>query len=202
MNKLTFDMILWRMSEKGLSQKDLADYLGLSEQKVSDWKTGRIKSYQKYIEEILIFLNISMDDLINSDGLKETEETIGNIKNGFCERFKTLLAERNITKYRFSKDTGLPTSTIQEWTENGKLPSVPKLIKISQYLGVSTDSLLGLDQDNRVENGVTLSPNYESQRDCHEYVISDSDINMFKSYTNLSDDHKQIIISLIKSWDT
>lgn len=39
--------VLLRQQDK--SQKDLANYLGIPPQKVSNWMTGIVKSYQKYL---------------------------------------------------------------------------------------------------------------------------------------------------------
>ena len=55
--------VLLRQQDK--SQKDLANYLGIPPQKVSNWMTGIVKSYQKYLTQIAAFLNVSVDVLLS-----------------------------------------------------------------------------------------------------------------------------------------
>ena len=52
------------MKEQGKKNKDLADYLGITPQRVTDWKSGRIYSYSKYMEKIADFLGVSVDYLL------------------------------------------------------------------------------------------------------------------------------------------
>lgn len=55
--------VVARMTEmlihKGLTQKDLLEYLGLHPNNYSEWKAGRKRSYLLYIDEIASFLNVS-----------------------------------------------------------------------------------------------------------------------------------------------
>ena len=55
--------VLLRQQDK--SQKDLANYLGIPPQKVSNWMTGIVKSYQKYLTQIAAFPNVSVDVLLS-----------------------------------------------------------------------------------------------------------------------------------------
>lgn len=63
------ERIFQLLAEKHIDQKDLAKYLGLSAQTMTDWKNGKSHSYHKYLQEISVFLETSMDYL--STGKKE-----------------------------------------------------------------------------------------------------------------------------------
>jgi repressor LexA len=52
------------MKTQGKKNKDLADYIGVTPQRVTDWKSGRILSYSKYTERIADFLGVSTDYLL------------------------------------------------------------------------------------------------------------------------------------------
>ena len=52
------------MKEQGKKNKDLADHLGVTPQRVTDWKSGRILSYSKYMDKIAEFLGVSADYLL------------------------------------------------------------------------------------------------------------------------------------------
>lgn len=53
------------LSENNLTQKDLSDHLGISKNAMTDWKSGRIKSYTKYLPQIADYLGVSVDQLLN-----------------------------------------------------------------------------------------------------------------------------------------
>jgi repressor LexA len=58
--KRMFDTM--KVQEK--KHKDLADYLGITPQRVTDWKSGRIASYSKYMDKIAEYLGVSVDYLL------------------------------------------------------------------------------------------------------------------------------------------
>ena len=58
------DRIIKTMKEKGVSQKQLCEYIGVSKQAFTEWKGGRNESYKKYLPQIAEFLNCSVDYLL------------------------------------------------------------------------------------------------------------------------------------------
>ena len=54
-----------------------------------------------------------------------------------------ILQERGISRYRLSKMTGIPQSTIAEWVKNNKTPSADRLAIVADALDVSLDCLIG-----------------------------------------------------------
>lgn len=71
------DKISNLLQEKGLTQKDLTDHLGISKNVFTDWKAGRNKSYTKYVNEIATFLSVSADYLLG------TPDDSASSKNAF-----------------------------------------------------------------------------------------------------------------------
>lgn len=57
-------------------------------------------------------------------------------------RFAGILAERGITAYRVSKETGVPASALTNWKKGVCRPKVDKLIKIAAYLDCPLEMLL------------------------------------------------------------
>ena len=60
----TLDKICALLEQNGKKQKDLTDFLGISKNSFTDWKSGRIKSYNKHLPEIAKFLGVSVDYLL------------------------------------------------------------------------------------------------------------------------------------------
>ena len=55
--------ILSLLEQQQKQQKDLADFLGINKNNITDWKSGKSKSYNKYLEETLQNLGDISDDL-------------------------------------------------------------------------------------------------------------------------------------------
>ncbi len=60
----TMTVILELMESTKTSQKQLCEFLGVCESKFSDWKKGRIKSYNKHLPKIAEFFDVSLDYLV------------------------------------------------------------------------------------------------------------------------------------------
>ena len=67
----TVDRIFDLLAEKGIEQKKFAILLGTSDKTVSAWRTGRSKSYNKYISKIATILGTTTEYLLTGEGPKE-----------------------------------------------------------------------------------------------------------------------------------
>ena len=80
----TLNKIQELLKSQGKKQKDLTDYLGLTKNAFSNWKSGDNSSYMKYLPQIADFLNVSVDFLLgkensplsNESGLSESQREI------------------------------------------------------------------------------------------------------------------------------
>lgn len=61
----------------------------------------------------------------------------------FNKNFVQILQIRNITAYNLSKSTGISQGLISDYKNGVKTPSADNLVKIADYLGCTTDFLLG-----------------------------------------------------------
>ena len=73
-------------------QKELTNYLGLKSAAFSEWKSGKSKSYRKYLIEISEFFGVSIDYLVYG---KEAESIFSNSSE-----------EQHIKKYRILDEYG------------------------------------------------------------------------------------------------
>ena len=72
----TAEKILSLIQERGIEQQKLATYLGIKKQTISDWKSGKTKSYTKYIDKIAEYFNVSTDYLLGNETEEEQLDTI------------------------------------------------------------------------------------------------------------------------------
>lgn len=61
----TLDRIIYLCKKHNKTQKDLTDYLGLEKSTFTSWKKGKTASYEKHINKIAEFFNVSTDYLLN-----------------------------------------------------------------------------------------------------------------------------------------
>ena len=88
-------------------QKELTKYLGLNSVAFSEWKSGKSKSYRKYLIEIADFFNISIDYLVygkeknsSTDNLSENEREMLDVFSKFNEREQIKLIGKLEELYR------------------------------------------------------------------------------------------------------
>ena len=68
-NNIVMSKIIELLNVQGKSQKELTDFLGITQNAFTDWKAGRLKSYTKHLPSIAKFLNVSVEYLMG-----ETED--------------------------------------------------------------------------------------------------------------------------------
>lgn len=57
-------------------------------------------------------------------------------------KYEELLKERNITSYKVSKDTGIPTATLSDWKTGRSKPKTDKLAILANYFKVPIEYFL------------------------------------------------------------
>lgn len=70
-----------------------------------------------------------------------------NVAMNFSERLKELRADKQCTQRQLAYFLGLTPNSVCEWENNRSEPSIETLLKIATYFEVSTDYLLGLEDD-------------------------------------------------------
>lgn len=55
------------LDEKGITQKELCEFLGLKNKSFTEWKAGRSTSYMKKLPQIAEFLGVSVEYLLGKE---------------------------------------------------------------------------------------------------------------------------------------
>jgi Helix-turn-helix. len=66
--------IVKKRHEKGLTQEELANYLGVSKASVSKWETGQSYPDITFLPQLATFFNISIDELIGYEPQMSKED--------------------------------------------------------------------------------------------------------------------------------
>lgn len=70
------------------------------------------------------------------------------------EKIRRLRLSKSLTQKELSSMVSVSETTIKCWESGSKKPSAQKIVLLCQALGISTDSLLGVNSDNMNENDV------------------------------------------------
>lgn len=65
----------------------------------------------------------------------------------FKDVFVDILQKKGLSPYKVAKDTGISQGQLSYYARGERTPTDKNLIKIAEYLGVSTDYLLGKESE-------------------------------------------------------
>lgn len=122
--------------------KKLGELLGIDHESINSYKHGTIPNVKNatklanYFDCTLNYL-LGLSDYPNEYDFKEKCNF-----DLFFERYNLMLTKNNFTQYYISKSLELGHSCYYLW-ENGKLPKMETLIKLSKFLNCSIDFLIG-----------------------------------------------------------
>lgn len=74
---IVFDNIVNELHKSKKTQKDLMDFLNISKNVFTDWKSGKNKSYMKHLPKIAEFFGISVDKLTQTTEQKNKADPKG-----------------------------------------------------------------------------------------------------------------------------
>lgn len=130
------------MAEDGLTQSALAKAMNTSGSKLSLYLSGKSTPTYKFFVALAEYFNCSADFLAGLTDYPQRNITYKPVQP-FGERLRRILKDRKISQYSFISDTKISWSIFYNWLIGKTLPSIDNLIKLSNYLGVTIDYLLG-----------------------------------------------------------
>lgn len=150
--------ILFRLDELGIDQKTFAKEIGVSPVTITDWKTGKSKSYMKKINIISAALASPLRWIMFGEGPSSKMEEakisgrldhLERIATGnrdtplvFLENFLNLCTKIGKSPSAVVTEVGLNKSAVTSW-KNGTKPTNSTIVKLSNYFGVSVEELTG-----------------------------------------------------------
>ena len=129
------------MQENNLNAPALAKIINTDRSNITRYLNAeRLPSFNCFVKLIEHF-NLSADVML---GIKDysLENTFLPIKN-FGERLRFVMQETHTTQYQIEKQLKISGASMYNWLFKEVLPSVENLLKLSTFMGVSVDYLLG-----------------------------------------------------------
>jgi transcriptional regulator with XRE-family HTH domain len=145
--------ILELLEQKDMTQRELAQKLGITEVSVSRYINGTHKPHSDIISKIAECLNVSVDYLLGRTSNKNEEELIQkfiieSMETSFSQRLIELLESNNISQRELAMKVGVQEATISRYINEHRAPHSIVVSKIAEVLGTTTDYLLG-NSDNK-----------------------------------------------------
>ena len=131
------------MNEKGISNNELAEILGVTPCSVGRWKRGVKNMRLTQFIKIANYFNCSLDFLIG-----RSENYIDFVPKEcppFYDYFKKLISDKGISRNKINTETKIKSSHFVDW-KNGAEPQIHSLIELADYLDISIDFLIGRDR--------------------------------------------------------
>lgn len=74
----------------------------------------------------------------------------------FIDRLKSLMSQHNTSWSEISKTLGIGKNQLKYWADHNSFPDGNTIIKLSNFFKVSSDYLLGISDNDKPANTVTL----------------------------------------------
>lgn len=130
-------------TEADLTQKQVADIVGTTQQNIAFWETGRQRPKQPSLIKLANYFNVSIDYLLV--GKAQAEEKL----SVFPERLKQLRVEAKLTQQQMAEAFNIKQPTYAQWETGRTKPKGETLEKFADFFNVSTDYLLGKTQPKK-----------------------------------------------------
>ncbi len=139
---------------KGLTPYKVSKETKIPKSIIYEWVSGEREPISDYVIKLADYLDCSIDYLLgrtdNSESdcdKQKTNNTTTTVSidslSDFWERFYNLCIQQGVKPNRLGKEIGVSSGTISKWKNEDTIPNGETLIKIADYLGCSTDYLLG-----------------------------------------------------------
>ncbi len=144
--------------QKGMTQKELAEKLGVSYVMISQYEHGIRKPKIKMIKNIAAALNVEYTELLCDDSEYNAESTtIG-------ERIRMYRKEKRLTQKQLAEKANIAETSVVNYETERRAPSVETIKKIADALDIECMDLICDDNKHNTECSITLGKNIEEAR--------------------------------------
>ena len=127
--------------DQKLTLEQFADKVGINVSEIYRYKRKERLPSTANLIKIANVCNCSIDALL---GLAPYNENVNyRSDKTFCEVFRNILFQHNVTRYKLCQETKLAPSRVDDWYNGKRLPTVDNLIILKNYFNCSIDFLLG-----------------------------------------------------------
>lgn len=186
-------------TSRGLSQSDLAKFLGISKSSVNMYERGEREPGLETLEAIGDFFNVDMDYLHGKSDVEnryriDTASPTSNDKMTLGELIENYRTEHDLSQRQFALMCGLSNGYISmlERGFNPKtklpiVPTLPKIMQLAQGLGITVSEIFTLVDDIQIDLSSADSENLD------EFKLLLDEVSLLKKYRRLDDYGKETV---------
>lgn len=123
--------------ERGLTQTELAKQLNTTQKNISKYELEFLDLNTKTAIAIADYFGVSIDYLLGRDDFEETK----------MNRIKELRLEHELTQKELATALNITQDSISLWETSKRIPDTCYVIQLADFFGVTTDYLLGREDD-------------------------------------------------------
>lgn len=136
-------------TEKKLTQKQLADRMGVTQSHVWQYENGLANPSDKQIKKFADALGISVNELLSAEESNKTENKSRTMTVG--ERIREIRQKAGLTQKQLADRMGVTPSHIGQYERGLRRPSNEKIKKFADALNIPFEILLADQIDNMVQ---------------------------------------------------
>ena len=186
---------------RGMTAKQLGNVLNVAESTISLYENGKRAPDYEMLKKISAYFGVSVDYLLDNNELAES--TSSSLAAGFGMLMRKVREEKGITVEQMAYDLGMSPSLLIGIEAKSVPPSLNAAIKIADYLEVSTDYLLGMEEKEKrnSNNELRCDPPYFKKPAPWFSKLSDpQNIEFIELFSKLTPEERKIILDLIKNF--
>ncbi|WP_053985273.1 helix-turn-helix domain-containing protein [Niameybacter massiliensis] len=193
------DILKKQRSIKKISQRNLAEMIGVSQQTIGSWETERTEPDQVSLNKLADFFSISTDYLLGRTEDKSNAQTLdSDIIQLPTIRIKSLRIEKGLSQEELGSLLNIQKSAISKYERGALEPGKSMLIKMSSIFNCSVDYLLGLSSVRNENNDQRSIDNDKDPLNFTTQFIKRKSIQLlFNRVKSLSDSDIEKIIKFI-----
>lgn len=166
--------------ERGLTQEELAEKMGLKYYNIGDWERGKCEPCVSDLKQLAEIFDVTVDYLVGrTDEFGATLPKTGATFQGQTaqstnvatigatlmkkvgEYLKFNREQANKSVYDIENDLGISHQNQYNWEKGAREPSIMQCVKLADYYGITLNELIGLTDEPR--NTVSNCANGPSQ---------------------------------------
>ena len=186
---------------RGMTAKQLGSVLNVAESTISLYENGKRAPDYEMLKKISAYFGVSVDYLL--DNSEPVEATSSSLASNFGMLMRQVREEKGITVEKMAVDLGMPTTLLIGIEAKSVSPSLNAAIKIANYLEVSTDYLLGIEEKEKPVSNNELRCDPPSFKKPAPWFATESvqqDREFIELYSKLTPEERKIILDLIKNF--
>ena len=183
-----------------MTAKQLGNVLNVAESTISLYENGKRAPDYEMLKKISAYFGVSVDYLLDNN--EPSEPTSPSLIAGFGMLMRQERERKGITVEQMALDLGLSSSLLIGIEAKSVPPSLNAAIKIANYLEVSTDYLLGMEEKEKRNPNNELHcdpPSFKKPVPWFHALSDPQNIEFLELFSKLTPEERKIILDLIKN---